>query len=300
MNLYLTANEKRLLNLFGSPDIDIDIETVIYKLNNKTLEEDIFVEETPYLKKIYLMMVDYRHKEYIPLLDIKLMLPWAKVHSFYYSGEPNDNSPVELGLGYLNNITDRVKDIGGSLIFNQINLRNVSIDILSRKVEATGNERFRNEVAAYHVRQMVENYCQKDDPVEAGFHANLAIRYAVDLMPPDYNNLGYYFMKNGDLSVARGLFTRGIDIYNDPGPMSLLKYNLAVLDVKEDKYEQALLKLKESIALLNDSDEEQGKCLCLIVPTIRNDQIVFEENRSLPDLRDIARNVIKWLESYHN
>jgi hypothetical protein len=60
------------------------------------------------------------------------------------------------------------------------------------------------------------------------------------------------------------------------------------------------LKLKESIALLNDSDEEQGKCLCLIVPTIRNDQIVFEENRSLPDLRDIARNVIKWLESYHN
>ena len=300
MHDYLTTNVLNIKQWYATSvdiDIDMDAELIVEKLFNE-VKEDIFVEEAPYLEELYWIMVKNRDYKNIPIVDIRFTFPWVKFHSFYYASNPNDKTPIEVCLRKLHSLMPRFENVNGSLIINKIDLRPVPIDTLSHKIEGTANEELRNKLAAVHVRKMVENYCKENQAEEAKFHAELAYKYAIDLTSSEYNNLGYYFLQNGQYAIARDLLNKAADRHSELSTLSLIKYNIGVLEALEGDYQQALNEIKESLELSKELSEDDRKVFCLIVPKLINNVISFEENRVNIDLMAAANTAIMYFEKY--
>lgn len=285
---------KPLMRVIGTGE-DINLENTAERMAKSGLDEDVFVEGPPIVEDLYELMMDYRHKEKMPLVWIKLILPWQNVHTWFYSENPDDNEPIESCLREVAPLRVRANELGGDLITEKKEIPVAPFEILAQKVEKTANEKLRVEFSVHHASQMVNEYIEKRVE-EALFHANLSYEYNSDPAPRESNNLGYLFLSRGDWEKAGSLLERAIAGYKEPKEKALPAYNLGVLDAKCGNFENALAKFKLCIEQIENVHKEERLAGCLFIPKVVNEELRFEEVEK-PDLLEAAREAKNNVES---
>ena len=73
-------NIKDLNSISGifTSDVDINLKTIPSRMTSEEDDKDIFVEGPLILNDLYFLMIDYRERDTLPLLQIKIILPWLK------------------------------------------------------------------------------------------------------------------------------------------------------------------------------------------------------------------------------
>jgi tetratricopeptide (TPR) repeat protein len=252
------------------------------------------------IKKLYLLVIKYRDKKAIPIVDITLIFPWLNFHSLYYAENPNDTSLINGYLDKVESIKERVVEVGGDLIVKKKELPITTIEEIVQKIEKTANEKLRNSLVFSHHFEMIIEYMDKLNKEEALFHANLSYRYNSNLEPFMYNNIGYVFMSVGDCDKARRILEKSIKNYQESYKSALPNYNLGILEAKCSNFNEALVKINFCIDEIRDVSKKERECGCLFIPRIENGELKYEEVRKNPDLLEIAVEAKKNLEIFLN
>jgi len=285
-------------NFFGL-DIDLDINSIAAKMAGENSDEDIFVESPPMiLVDLYFLMLSYRNKEAIPIVRIKLILPWLNIQFWYHAKNPDNTKSLDTCLHRIESLKERVNEAGGNLVAKKKELPIIPGEVLAQKIEHTANENLRNFLASDHLARMLEEYIEKANIKEALLHANLSYRYNPNPEPSDSNNLGYFFMVVDNLDRCRGLFEKAVNNYKEPYKSALPNYNLGVLEAKCGNLNNALEKIGLCIKQLkgvNGVSKEARECACLIIPKIINRELKYEEIKN-PDLLEVANEAKSILE----
>jgi len=291
-----------ILPWFFELDVNIDISKIYTDMISKSSDDDIFVESPPIIQDLYLLMIKYRNKKAIPIVEITLIFPWLNVRSWYHAENPNDTASINGCLDKVESIKERVNEVGGDLIVEKKELPIIPIEEIVQKIEKTANEKLRNSLARYHHYEMTEEYIEKSNTEEALFHANLSYRYNSNPKPYISNNLGYLFMSVGDWDKARCLLEKAIKDYKEPHELELAlhNYNLGILEAKCGNFNEALAKINFCIDELRDVGKKERECGCLFIPRIENGELKYEEVRKQPDLLEIAVGAKNNLEKFLN
>lgn len=286
---------------FSPLSIDVDsVDNIAIKMASEDSGEDFFAEGSSLMLETYFLMLAYRERETIPVVWIRLILPWLKIQSWHYLEKPNNTEPVDACLHIIQSLKGRVDQVGGDLAVEKKDLRVVPIEVLAQKVKATDNQKFRDFIANSHALRMTAEYTTEANVNEALFHANLSYRY--NPAPEEHvmsNNLGYLFMAVGDLDRARELLERAVDICDGPEECALSNYNLGVLEAKRGDFPSAFAKIQLSIEQAKKLEEQKREMACLFVPRIVNAKLEFEEVKH-PDILEVAREAKNTLESLLN
>jgi tetratricopeptide (TPR) repeat protein len=284
---------------FFPPSDDVDsVDSIAIRMASEDSGEDLFAEGSGFISDIYFLMLTYRERETIPIVRIRLILPWLKIQSWHYVEKPNNTEPVDACLHIIQSLKGRVNEVGGDLIVEKKELRVVPVEVLAQKIKITGNERFRDMVAVGHVVKMSTEYAREANINEALFHANLSYRY--NPAPEEHvmsNNLGYLFMAVGDLDKARELMERALDICGEPEECALSNYNLGVLEAKGGDFPSALSKIELCIEQAKSVEKQKREMDCLFVIRIVNAKLEFEEVKN-PDILEVAcetENTLRFL-----
>lgn len=280
-------------------DIDIDLDGITTKMMSENPDEDVFVETFPLIEGLYNLMLLYKDKQKMAVVQIKISLPWLNVQSFHHATNPDDTKSINICLDETKSLKERANEIGGGgkLLVEKKELPVVPVEVLAQKIERTDNERLRNFLALYHSRKMAEEYVEKSNVQEALFHANLSQRYNSNPDPSVSNNLGYLYMSVGDLDKARNLLEKAVGSYKEPHESALPNYNLGILEAKCGNFKNALEKIKLCIEQTENYSKEtwRRKCACLFIPKAINGKLKLEEIKE-PDLLEVAREAKNNLE----
>lgn len=286
---------------FFPSSIDVDSAVnIATRMASQDFGEDLFTESSTIMRDMYFLMLTYREKETIPIVWIKLILPWLKAQSWHYAENPNNTGLVDDVLRRVQSLKGRVSEVGGNFTAERKELRVVPVEGLAQKIETTVNEKFRNNIAAHHALRTIVGYIENVNINEVLFHANLSYRY--NPAPKDYfisNNLGYLFMAVGELGKARDLLQRAVDTCDAPKQCALCNYNLGTLEAKEGDFPSALAKIELCIKQARNVEKQDREMACLFVPRIVNTKLKFEEVRN-PDLLEVAYEARSTLQSLLN
>jgi len=282
---------------FSPLSIDVDsVDNIAIRMASEDSGEDLFTEGSRLMSDIYFLMLIYRERETIPIVWIRLILPWLKTQSWHYVEKPNNTEPVDACLHIIQSLKGRVNEVGGDLVVEKKELRVVPVEVLAHKIEITGNEKFRNMAAIHHVVRMTTEYAREANVNEAVFHANLSYRY--NPAPENHvmsNNLGYLFMAVGGLDKARELLERAVDICDGPEECALSNYNLGVLEAKRGDFPSSLAKIELCIEQAKNIEKQKREIDCLFVLRIVNAKLEFQEVKN-PDILEVAckaKNILK-------
>lgn len=281
-------------------DVNIDIDKIYTDMISKSSNDDIFAESSPIIEDLYHLIIKYRDKKLIPIVEITLISPWLNVRSCYHAENPNDTVSINGCLDKVESIKERVSAVGGDLIVEKKELPIISIEEIAQKIEKTANEKLRNSLAYFHSFKMIEEYTEKSNTEAALFHATLSNRYNSNLEPDMSNNLGYLFMSVGDWDKARCFLKKAMKDNKEPFELALINYNLGILEAKCGNFDEALAKINFCIDGLRDVSKKERECACLLVPRIENGELKYEEVRKQPDLLEIAVGAKKNLEKFLN
>jgi tetratricopeptide (TPR) repeat protein len=298
---FLGKEAKNLASMveFSPLSIDVDsLDSIALKVASEDSGEDLFTQGSRLMSDTYFLMLTYRERETIPIVWLRLILPWLKVQSWHYAANPNNTETVDACLHIIQSLKGRANEIGGNLMVEKKELRVVPIEVLAHKIEITANEKFRDSIAINHAVIMSTEYAGEANTSEALLHANLSYRY--NPAPKAYfvsNNLGYLFMAVGDLDKAQKLLERGIDLCHEPQECALSNYNLGVLEAKRGDFPSALSRIELSIEQATNVEKEKRRVDCLFVLKIVNAKLEFEEVKGL-DVVEVAcesRNTVRFL-----
>jgi tetratricopeptide (TPR) repeat protein len=298
---FLEKEIKGLASMAGFSPLSIDIDSVdgiAMKMASEDSDVDLFAQGSRLMSEVYFLMLTYREKETIPIVWLKLILPWLKVHSWHYVANPNNAEPMDACLNIIQSLKGRVNEVGGDLVVEKKELRVVPVEVLAHKIEITSNEKFRDTVAIRHAIRVGTEYIVGANVDEALLHANLSYRY--NPAPKEYfvsNNLGYLFMAVGELDKAKELMERAVDLCDEPQWCALSNYNLGVLEAKRGDFPSALSKIELSIEKAKNVEKQKRKMDCLFVLRIVNAKLEFEEVKN-PDILEVAcetENTLRFL-----
>lgn len=290
----------KILPGFIGLDVNMDISKIYTNMISKSTDDDIFVEMPSIIKKLYLLVIKYRDKKAIPIVDITLIFPWLNFHSLYYAENPNDTSLINGYLDKVESIKERVDEVGGDLIVKKKELPITTIEEIVQKIEKTANEKLRNSLVFSHHFEMIIEYMDKLNKEEALFHANLSYRYNSNLEPFMYNNIGYVFMSVGDCDKARRILEKSIKNYQESCKSALPNYNLGILEAKCGNLNEALAKINFCINELRNVDKKERGCDCLFIPMIENGELKYKEVIEQLDILEIAVEAKNNLEKFLN
>lgn len=294
-------------------DIIEDLGKVSNKFNekeipeNQTIEEDVGNDIQDIVKRVvgnaikdlYFIIFNYRNKETIPIVQIKITMPWLNIIFMYYAEDPNNVTPIENCLSKIDPLRERAEKVGGNLDVEKKEIPVIPFDKLTYFIEHHENERLRNFLAESHAMITVSEYIEKANVEEALFNANLSYRYNPNPDFPMVNNLGYLFMSVGDLDKARDLLCKAVNSYKEPYELALPNYNLGILEAKCGNFKNALEKIELCIKQLENVSKVKREMACLFIPKITDGELKFEEIRK-PDLLEVANKAKSTLESFLN
>lgn len=280
--------------------LNFDFNELCIKFANQNLEEDIFEENPPgILEKLYFLMLDYRFEKTIPVLQMRINLLGITGLYLYYVPNPTNLDDLDTFLQNVEPLKKRADEVGGKLLVEKKEIPVVSVEVLTKKVEFTKNEKFKNLLSDLHALKMVRQYLENANIEEALFHGDLAFRYSSEPEPGLSNNLGYLYMCVGDFDKARSLFEKAISDYKESSEAALPNYNLGVLEAKCGNFDIALEKINFCISQLEATSEREVECECLIVPKLIGGKLEYEEIKK-PNLLETAIKARDVLESFLN
>jgi len=238
-HLFLFDNDLEPITYIASHDAELD--ELISNLQSESADKDVFVEYSSTIEELYTLMVFNRNREYIEIGYIDLTLPWLKNKQYFYSESPDHIEALDKFILCLEQNIERADSVEASLKVGKKKLPVVPITMLSKKVMDTANEELRKRLAFLHDHGMREAYIKKSNIKDALFHADLSCKYNPNPNPEDSNNLGYLYMVADDKDKARDFFEKSIAGFTDNLIfLALANYNLGILEVKENKFSNAL------------------------------------------------------------
>jgi hypothetical protein len=270
----------------------MDILNVIHEIAAQQSDEDVFVDKAELSQNLYMLMVEYQDQTAMPVIAINPGLTWLNLQLFFRPKESSDFEAVEEGVKLTQSLGERIAILGGNLVVERLELPIVPFSTLADKVENTANERYRKLLAQRHALKMQSAYNEKADREEAFLHANISYRYDSQPDSKRSNNIGYVFFGSDDLDRAEVLFKRSIslsqtDKSDDPAFPALPMYNLGVLQAQRGQLENAQANFNSCIDLVYALNSEDRSVLCLWVPVMKNEVLIFEE-RTQPEILETA------------
>ena len=135
---WIARLQSSLMNIEGlspvrriiSSDIDIDLDSIVAKMASRSVDEDVFAESPPLIEELYDSMLVYRNQETLPIVQVKLSLPWLNAQSYYYAEDPNDTKPTDSCLHRISSLEQRVKEVGGDLVVEKKEVQVVPVEVV--------------------------------------------------------------------------------------------------------------------------------------------------------------------------
>jgi hypothetical protein len=158
----------------------------------------------------------------------------------------------------------RALQLGGKIDVSMAEMPVVPMEILIRKVQASGNSMLREDLGQRHFMEMCQVYMECHDLSEARFHSGLALSYYPDFPESWANNLGYLHLVTEDLPMAENLFRKALASDDAPSEKALPHYNLGIVLAQEGDLEGSTEHLRLAAALISQKDEETRRMGCLI------------------------------------
>lgn len=278
-------------------DAEVDMFNLTSRLQDKGDKGDVFVESPMVIKDLYDAMIVYRFNKVLPVLELRLTLPWMSCQAFCYCSNADRVDLLEKLLPRIEDLAARAEEVNGKLELIRIELPVVPSADLAGKVEKSANKFARKLLSIGHMISMIEAYVSDSNVEAALFHGNLCFRYEPD--PEAYlcNNLGYMYMAADDLKMARYLLEKAIAISEEVSTLCLATYNLGILEAKSGNLKEAVERVRSSVEKAKGLKFEEKKCACLFVPGFYDGALKFEEDKEEPDLVKTAEMALEVLES---
>lgn len=258
-------------------------------------QQDVFVSVPAEAYEIYNLMLKYREKPNIDLLDIRLKCDSINISRQCYAEEPSDGNWFTKTTESLESIQARMEEIGGSLVVESYSIKPISLAELAKVVIRTKNQNARHRIASIHAGSLLESY--ENNYEEAKFHAEMADMY-------DYNgdsalliNLGYVMMSSRKNDKAKKYWDKALTSASRPLDHALVRYDLAVLEITEGNNTSAHKKLKECIDVASTLPVDEQECFCLFRPFFSDGEVKLVELRNTPNLLETALELTKDIES---
>jgi tetratricopeptide (TPR) repeat protein len=278
-------------------DAEVDLVGLVSRLQDKDDKGDIFVENPPLIRDLYNAMIVYRFKEVLPVLELRLALPWMRCQTFCYCSKPDRVELLEKLAPRIEDLAARVEKVNGELVLERIELPVVLSTDLAVKVEKSANKFWRELIALGHGYWMAEAYTVDSNVEEALFHGDFCIRYEPDPAAATCNNLGYLYMAAGDPKKARFLLEKAVAVSKKPSTSCLATYNLGILEARSGNVKKAVERVRSSVEEAKLLKIAERKCACLFVPKVYAGELKFEEDKEMPDLLKTAERALEVLES---
>jgi len=257
--------------------------------------DDIYVKDPPYLFNVFRIATDCQTELQIELVKLTFKTSDYTVISYFRATSPK-KWPTTLSdvVKRLQDAARRASSVEAQLTVTTIQMDFPPITDIVKAVRATANTNFRELASRYHVDSMVSHYCKEKNVECALHHAKLAMEIGEVKKSSDLNNIGYLYMQTGDLSAAKGCFTKALEKEND-GVSALLLYNCAVLEMMNGERERAITLLEQLQDKFSHSAELDEAAECLLVPSSKPDESDFEERWGLKvrEAAELLRSSVK-------
>jgi tetratricopeptide (TPR) repeat protein len=246
---------------------------------------------------LYRTSIKFRNRATFEIARVVLSTPWARVSGCYVpcylpSKECCAGSCfVRLGNA-IQDAETRALEVGASATVNFDTARVVPLDLLIGKLARSGNSRLREEIAFYHVDQMVNAYTKAHDRGEAKFHAELAYR----LLPTggNTNNYGYLSLVDGDRARARELLIEALGKGGEH--LYPVEYNLGVMELMEGNYVAARERFNTAAEEANRYPSDERQMMCLLVPELTEGEALTFPERLESDLLVVSEEAKRIVE----
>jgi hypothetical protein len=253
---------------------------------------DWFVEDPAQAHDVYDLVVSRRSEADVPVLRVRVRLPWFEQETHHYETTVKVPSTLDLLEERLHIMRSRIEQCGGSLDVERRELQVPSIEVLIGKVERTANEHLRRLLANQHKEAGVSAYLASGEGEDVAFHAACAARYRKEEGADFRNNVGYMLMAEGKLDEGRQLFLEAVERAESPIMRALPRYNLGVVELRQGNVLRSGGYMEEVISEAAGIEESRRKMACLLVPSMGSEGIVFLEEKE-PDLLDAAERTLQ-------
>lgn len=255
--------------------------------------DDIYVKDPPYLFDLFRIATDCQTGRQTQLVKLSFETSDYTVHSYFrVKSREKPSAVLQTVIHKLEDVSMRALSVRAQLTVTPAKIDFPAITDIVKALGATANRNFREQASRYHVMAMVFNYCEEKNIECALHHAKLAMEIGEVKEASELNNVGYLFMKTGDLSAGKKCFAKALEEEND-AVSELLLYNYAVLESINGEQEHAITLLQQLQDRLSRSTQPEEVAECLLIPSTEPDKSDFEECWGLP-----IREATKLLESY--
>ena len=119
------------------------------------------------------------------------------------------------------------------------------------------------------------------------------------------NNIGYLFLANNNLEIARDLFNSVIKEFDkkkesdDKILLALSYYNLGILESKDNKdnINNSISLIKKCIKKIKSVRQEDRNVDCVFSPSIVDNELSYSEKKNI-DLLEISKDALEVLKSF--
>jgi hypothetical protein len=226
----------------------------------------VYVETSiPILQAIYRLLFDSQSQTEIAVLDCTLSLFGTDAQAWYVPRKNADSSTLDTALLILQRIRSRAADVRCSCTFQILNMPVPPISAVLQRIVSSGNRKLAELTAGGHVDAIVETYMSSGVSPNLDRHAGMAFKLKEFLSAMSLNNIGYYYLAQGNLDAARALLDLSVKKWKSLEKSAALPmFNLAMVCLQRSD-RLAALELLESITSVSGDDED---LMCLLVPKL--------------------------------
>lgn len=201
---------------------------------------------------------------------------------------------------FFNPIKRRAQELDKDIELTVTEIDLPSVEKLLQSLNRSENEKARKLLAEKYLRSFYREYTDVKDRDKSRYFASIVGGINTELDHTHSNNLGYWYMVEGDYKQSEKLFTSVIDSdLDDVNSTKLIStYNLSMLHLKDNR-------LDETIALLDrvintnrgESDIDLGAS-CLLKPIVNNREIGLVEKFDVDDIINFAKSSKTIIEEF--
>jgi hypothetical protein len=280
-------------------ETETDFASLAGTLGDQEATEDIFVTQPNPARELYNLMLLYRDFSSVPILRLRLSLPWLKAASVLYGDDPQATAPLHTATEEASAMAARARERSTELLCDRLELPVAPLEVLARKVEQSANQRVRAWISDEHIGHMIDCYLERRDGAAALLHAELVLRYGGDLSWDKCNNVGYVLLANGQIDRAKALLNRAKASATSEIKSALPRYNLAICEIHQLNTLEAKTIVEGVLDTLTHTSKEDRQHACLFVARVSAGALLCEEEQGSPDIVECATKTLQALNAYH-
>lgn len=296
------VNNLYIRNVFGK---EILLKEIIHNITDKKQEKDSLLENIGSIERIYFFMLDFQDRKRVPIIETNIKFPWISAQNFYYINNSEKANNIKELISLLELVKKRVIKLGGIFKIEKIELPIIPIKKFVEIIKTTENQKLRRIIIIEHLFKMLNEYLVQNNLDKAIVHAELLYNYRKFLEMSHKNNIGYLFLANNNLEIARDLFNSVIKEFDkkkesdDKILLALSYYNLGILESKDNKdnINNSISLIKKCIKKIKSVRQEDRNVDCVFSPSIVDNELSYSEKKNI-DLLEISKDALEVLKSF--